>query len=73
MGTKCQNSFIRYDDIVPVVTGGAAVALISFTDTSVLSRSYAARMHTVVDPNQEMVGLGASNLAAGFFQGWSPC
>jgi len=36
----------------------------------VLSRTYAARMGTYVDPNQEMVGLGAANLAAGFFQGF---
>ena len=42
----------------------------SFADTSVLSRAYAARTGTYVDPNQEMVGLGAANLAAGFFQGF---
>ena len=34
-----------------------------------LSRTYAARLGTHVDPNQEMVGLGVANLAAGFFQG----
>ncbi|HEX9181302.1 MAG TPA: SulP family inorganic anion transporter, partial [Burkholderiales bacterium] len=62
--------WIGYDDIVPVLTGGFAVALVSFADTSVLSRSYAARTGTYVDPNQEMVGLGAANLAAGFFQGF---
>jgi MFS superfamily sulfate permease-like transporter len=52
------------------VIGGVAVALVSFADTSVLSRTYAARTRTPVDPNQEMVGLGAANLAAGFFQGF---
>lgn len=62
--------WITYDDIVPVLIGGCAVALVSFADTSVLSRSYAARTGTYVDPNQEMVGLGAANLAAGFFQGF---
>ena len=62
--------WIPYDDIVPVVIGGCAVALVSFADTSVLSRAYAARTRTNVDPNQEMVGLGAANLAAGFFQGF---
>jgi MFS superfamily sulfate permease-like transporter len=61
---------IRFEDIVPVVTGGVAVALVSFADTSVLSRTYAARLRAPVDPNQEMVGLGAANLAAGFFQGF---
>ena len=62
--------WITYTDIVPVLIGGFAVALVSFADTSVLSRSYAARTRTHVDPNQEMVGLGAANLAAGFFQGF---
>jgi high affinity sulfate transporter 1 len=62
--------WISYADLGPVVTGGLAVALVSFADTSVLSRSYAARTRTHVDPNQEMVGLGAANLAAGFFQGF---
>jgi len=61
---------IPIDDLVPVLTAGLAVALISFTDTSVLSRTYAARTHTWVDPNQELVGLGVANLAAGFFQGF---
>jgi MFS superfamily sulfate permease-like transporter len=59
-----------YNDLTPVLFGGLAVALVSFADTSVLSRSYAARTRTYVDPNQEMVGLGAANLAAGFFQGF---
>jgi high affinity sulfate transporter 1 len=57
-------------DIVPVLIGGCAVALVSFADTSVLSRVYAARTRTYVNPNQEMVGLGMANLAAGFFQGF---
>src|SRR5689334_7295723 len=57
-------------DLIPVLIGGCAVALVSFADTSVLSRAFAARLGDRVDPNQEMVGLGAANLAAGFFQGF---
>jgi high affinity sulfate transporter 1 len=63
--------WIGYGDLGPVLIGGAAVALVSFADTSVLSRAYAARLGHHVDPNQEMVGLGAANLAAGFFQGFA--
>jgi high affinity sulfate transporter 1 len=62
--------WIGYGDIVPVLIGGCAIAMVSFADTSVLSRAYAARLGSWVDPNQEMVGLGAANLAAGFFQGF---
>ena len=61
---------ITLADVSQVVIGGCAVALVAFADTSVLSRTYAARTKTRVDPNQEMIGLGAANLAAGFFQGF---
>jgi high affinity sulfate transporter 1 len=61
---------VHVDDLVPILMGGVAVALVSFADTSVLSRTYAARLRTPVDPNQEMVGLGAANLATAFFQGF---
>jgi high affinity sulfate transporter 1 len=61
---------IHVNDLVPTLMGGVAVALVSFADTSVLSRTYAARLHTPVDPNQEMVGLGVANLATAFFQGF---
>jgi high affinity sulfate transporter 1 len=60
---------LKPTDIGPVLIGGLTVALVSFADTSVLSRVYAARTRTHVDPNQEMIGLGAANLVTGFFQG----
>lgn len=60
---------ISAGDIVPLVLGGFAIALVSFADTSVLSRTYAARIGDRIDANQEMVGLGAANLVAGLFQG----
>jgi len=62
--------WIGYSDLASVVAGGCAIALISFADTSVLSRTFAARLGDKVDPNQEMVGLGAANLATAFFQGF---
>jgi high affinity sulfate transporter 1 len=62
--------WVGLDSVVPVLIGGLAVALVSFADTSVLSRAYSARLRQKVDPNQEMIGLGVANLAAGFFQGF---
>lgn len=61
---------INLDHLQTVIIGGITVALVSFADTSVLSRIYAVKTKTPVDPNQEMIGLGAANLAAGFFQGF---
>jgi MFS superfamily sulfate permease-like transporter len=62
--------WVGVQDLTTVAVGGLAAALVSFADTSVLSRSYAARLGQAVDPNQEMIGLGVANLAAGFFQGF---
>jgi high affinity sulfate transporter 1 len=64
-----QLPLVAIDHLSSLITGGVAVALVSFADTSVLSRTYAARLRTPVDPNQEMIGLGIANLAAGVFQG----
>ena len=63
--------WITAADIVPVLIGGLAVALVSFADTSVLSRGYATRHGYHVDPNQELLALGAVNLVTGFFQGFA--
>jgi high affinity sulfate transporter 1 len=61
---------ISPEHIRDIAIGGFAVAMVAFADTSVLSRTYAAKTHTTVDPNQEMIGLGAANLAGGLFQGF---
>ena len=61
---------VSLSDLETILTGCLAVALVSFADTSVLSRVYATRLRAPVDPNQEMVGLGVANLAAAFFQGF---
>ena len=61
---------IGAQDLAAVAIGGVACAIVAFADTSVLSRSYAARLGQKVEPNQELVGLGAVNLAAGLFQGF---
>jgi high affinity sulfate transporter 1 len=61
---------ITAGDLSQVLIGGTATALVAFADTSVLSRTYAARLRTPVDPNSEMRALGIANLAAGLFQGF---
>jgi high affinity sulfate transporter 1 len=62
--------WISLEELKSIAIAGAAVAIVSFADTSVLSRAYAAKTRTYVNPNQEMIGLGAANLAAGFFHGF---
>ena len=62
---------IQMGDVGPLLAGALAISVVSFADTSVLSRSLAAKSGAYVDPNQEMIGLGAANVATGFFQGFS--
>lgn len=47
-----------------------AIALVSFADMSTLSRTFALRAGREVDSNQEIMALGAVNIATGFFQGF---
>src|ERR1700747_1248437 len=49
---------ISYAHLKDVVIGGCAVAMVAFADTSVLSRTYAAKTRMPGDPNQEMIGMG---------------
>jgi high affinity sulfate transporter 1 len=57
-------------DVGPLCVAAVGTALVSFADTSVLSRIYAARHGYRVDANRELVGLGLANLAGGLFQGF---
>ncbi len=58
-------------EIGALFAGAAAIALVSFADMSVLSRAFALRGGYKVDSNQELIALGAANVAAGFFHGFS--
>ena len=58
-------------DLGALMAGAIAITLVAFADTSVLSRTFALRGGYEVDQNQEMIALGAANVAAGFFQGFS--
>jgi high affinity sulfate transporter 1 len=54
-----------------LLSGALAIALVSFTDISVLSRTYELRSGVPVDRNQEFVALGIANAAAAFIQGFA--
>jgi high affinity sulfate transporter 1 len=58
-------------DLAPLLIAAAGITLVSLTDTIATSASFAARRGDEVDPNQEMIGIGTANIAAGFFQGFA--
>ena len=58
-------------DVVPLMVAAIGITLVSLTDTIATSTSFAVRRGDEVDPNQEMIGLGTANIAAGLFQGFA--
>ena len=64
-------AWIGWSDLMQLLPGAAIIAMLSFADTSVLSRALAARGNYRVSQNQEMIALGVANIAAGVFQGFS--
>ena len=58
-------------DIPPLLIAAVGITLVSLTDTIATATSFAARRGEAVDANQEMIGIGAANLAAGFVQGFA--
>jgi len=61
---------VSLDEIGTLLPAAIGIAFVAFTDTSVLSRSYAGRLHEDVDQNRELAVLGVANIATGFFQGF---
>jgi sulfate permease, SulP family len=55
-----------YLDVAPAAVG---VMLVGFAEGLGAAKTYAARTHYEIDPNRELIGLGAANLGAGLSSG----
>jgi high affinity sulfate transporter 1 len=61
---------VRVSDIPLLVGGAFGIALVSLADTIATASAFAGRSGEEIDGNQEMLAVGAANLAAGMFQGF---
>jgi len=61
---------ISLHDTYELLVAAAGIALVSFADTSVVSRTFAGRHGYRVDPNHELFALGVANIAAGLLRGF---
>jgi sulfate permease, SulP family len=59
-------TLLDFDILLPVAL---AAALLSFSDTMVAGRAFAARNRYRIDANQELLALGVANLVSGLSQG----
>jgi high affinity sulfate transporter 1 len=57
-------------DLGPLFAGALGIALVSLADTISTASAFAARTGQEIRGNQEMIGIGVANLAAGLFQGF---
>ncbi|MDJ0394710.1 SulP family inorganic anion transporter [Rhodococcus sp. G-MC3] len=61
---------VDWVDVGHLIGPAAAIALIAFADTGVLSRTFAARHGENVNGSTEMKAIGVANLAGGLFGGF---
>ncbi len=61
---------VAVSDLGLLVAGALGISLVALTDTISTSSAFAARSGDEVQANQEMIGIGAANVAAGLFQGF---
>ena len=62
---------VSVGEIGLLVAGALGITLVALADTISTATAYARRTGQPVDGNQEMVGIGAANVLAGFFQGFA--
>jgi high affinity sulfate transporter 1 len=62
---------VSWSDMVTLFPTAVAVALISFTDTSVISHSFASRRGERVDPDHELAALGVTQLTSALAGGFA--
>lgn len=61
---------VHISDIGPLIGDTFGIFLLTFSDTILNARTFAAQAHTSTDANKELVGLGAAQIVAGLSQGF---
>lgn len=61
---------VALGDVLALVPTALGIALVGYTDNVLTARSVASRHGYKVDPQRELVALGATNTAAGLFGGF---
>ncbi|MER5946480.1 sulfate permease [Streptomyces sp. NPDC001904] len=61
---------VGLDDLGPLFAGALGIALVSLADTISNASAFAARTGQEVRGNDEMLAIGAANVAVGLFQGF---
>ena len=60
---------VGFDDYLRATGAAAGIMLVGFAEGLGAAKTYAAREHYEIDPNRELLGLGAANLGSGLSSG----
>lgn len=61
---------ISLSDVQALVPAALAIVLVSVVESIAVARALASKHRQAIDPDQELIALGAANLAAGLFSGY---
>jgi high affinity sulfate transporter 1 len=61
---------ITLDQVLALLPGAAAIALVAFAESVATARSYASKFNYKVNADQELIALGAANTGAGISSGF---
>ena len=61
----------EWSDVIGLIGTAVAIGLIGFMEAISIAKAMAARSQQKLDPNQELVGQGLSNITSGLFQGYA--
>ena len=61
---------VSLSDLSVLVAGALGIVIVTLADTIATASAFATRTGQEFDGSQEMIGIGASNIAAGLFQGF---
>jgi SulP family sulfate permease len=62
---------VSLSDLSLLAASAFGIFLVNFAEANSIAREYATRDGVALDPNQELAGLGAANVGAGLFQGFT--
>lgn len=61
---------VMLSDITALAPAAIAIAFLAFSDGILLAQTFADKNRYEINPNQELIALGASNMTAGLFAGF---
>jgi SulP family sulfate permease len=61
---------VHLADLTALMPAAVAIAFLAFSDGILLAQTFADKNRYEINPNQELIALGASNVAAGLLQGF---